>query len=763
MIEQKRKFETIYDWQSLPTGLLLTTVIPLRNKLYFTNNTSLGGTTIFHIVGDGSTQLQNLKKHSYTSEEAQIILGLKTFGTIPVLPANNPTTDNQSSRKKYVDDRAGINYIETTNTDPVEYTIDPVKVNTVILIKHDVGTVTIHDATGSTPGHQIQVFNEGGSSLSVTDETDSYPLGNTESATFYFLEGSLEQFVAGGGGGAKEIGDIFYSSVPTEQTSCKWADYQTLSQIVYAEYFSKIGHMYAKNDADAVAAEGSGLFHVPDAQFLFARASKPYVITDSDINTTTDQITVSSHGWTSNNNGRPLKLMRIPGTTPTLPAATGYNEYDQYYLRYIDADTIELYVSEAEAINTSVTTGRLDWTDAGSGSFIITALGCYQADAIVGHSHNTAYGISGSGANGFMGSNTGSVTTPITGVVNIEEPVSDGTNGVVNISNETRPEYVSFGMQVKVISTSVSTGESYDMMVDDTGWISNSDWTNAELNVNHGLDTPHTGLIKRFFISPTGSDDDAFEISTSSYSSTSILNYGIQYHAVDDDNFKVQTGLSGILYMAEGTGVGTALNTQSWYYRVLTYKPNLFSRTLIPEVTTITESTSFTITSEHKDHVIDLSGISTGQTITLVKGVGVTSANTVRFLNYSGNSVTITEGTNTLTIEVGQSFSVRFVGTVIKRSPGRGLIFNDYTNTADIDLSTLNQFVEGAQYESIWDESTTPGLVHSSNGYIDNLGTICNGTDSGSSVIRFQYNTSTKVLTNQTGTYKLKKLWRIYD
>ena len=34
----------------------------------------------------------------------QTIAGIKTFSSIPVLPASSPTTDNQATRKKYVDD-----------------------------------------------------------------------------------------------------------------------------------------------------------------------------------------------------------------------------------------------------------------------------------------------------------------------------------------------------------------------------------------------------------------------------------------------------------------------------------------------------------------------------------------------------------------------------------------------------------------------------------------------------------------------------------
>ena len=45
------------------------------------------------------------------TEAAQTISGVKTFDSIPVLPASDPTTDNQAARKKYVDDNQ-LTYIE---------------------------------------------------------------------------------------------------------------------------------------------------------------------------------------------------------------------------------------------------------------------------------------------------------------------------------------------------------------------------------------------------------------------------------------------------------------------------------------------------------------------------------------------------------------------------------------------------------------------------------------------------------------------------
>ena len=43
--------------------------------------------------------------------------GIKTFSSIPVLPASNPTADNEATRKKYVDDNVGsANYTPTSYT-----------------------------------------------------------------------------------------------------------------------------------------------------------------------------------------------------------------------------------------------------------------------------------------------------------------------------------------------------------------------------------------------------------------------------------------------------------------------------------------------------------------------------------------------------------------------------------------------------------------------------------------------------------------------
>ena len=56
------------------------------------------------ITGDVSGNAGTVTNGVYTTGN-QTIAGVKTFGSIPVLPASDPTTDNQAARKAYVDNQ----------------------------------------------------------------------------------------------------------------------------------------------------------------------------------------------------------------------------------------------------------------------------------------------------------------------------------------------------------------------------------------------------------------------------------------------------------------------------------------------------------------------------------------------------------------------------------------------------------------------------------------------------------------------------------
>jgi hypothetical protein len=112
-----------------------------------------------------------------------------------------------------------------------------------------------------------------------------------------------------------------------------------------------------------------------------------------------------------------------------------------------------------------------------------------------------------------------------------------------------------------------------------TGWVANSDWTNAELTVTHGLDTDLSDLIVKFFISTDGTEANAFEILPGENANTTSGVRGIAIYQVSKSQIKVQTGSEGVRYISD-VGSGLTIDTQSWYYQVVVYKPTFIAREL---------------------------------------------------------------------------------------------------------------------------------------------------------------------------------------
>lgn len=83
--------------------------------------------------------------------------------------------------------------------------------------------------------------------------------------------------------------------------------------------------------------------------------------TNANINTSTDQITITSHGLSTGAFGRISKT--IGDTFPS-----GITEGTGYYVRSVDANTISLYPTAADA---SGNTNKVDITAAGTGTFYL--------------------------------------------------------------------------------------------------------------------------------------------------------------------------------------------------------------------------------------------------------------------------------------------------------------------------------------------------------------------------------------------------------
>lgn len=97
-------------------------------------------------------------------------------------------------------------------------------------------------------------------------------------------------------------------------------------------------------------------------------------VAQTAINTSTNNITLSSHGLTD---GQVIKL-RSSGTFPTISG--GYDEYNAYYVDYVDVDTFGL---RGDILNT---TDPLDITAAGSGNLTISPVTSIASGYFIGTS-----------------------------------------------------------------------------------------------------------------------------------------------------------------------------------------------------------------------------------------------------------------------------------------------------------------------------------------------------------------------------------------
>jgi len=100
-----------------------------------------------------------------------------------------------------------------------------------------------------------------------------------------------------------------------------------------------------------------------------------------------------------------------------------------------------------------------------------------------------------------------------------------------------------------------------------TGWVANSDWTNAEFTINHALTDNLSDLIVKFYISTDGTEANAFEIHDTGVNG----NYGYTLYQIDTANVMIQTGALGLVYI-DGSGVAQVIDTESWYYKGKVYK-----------------------------------------------------------------------------------------------------------------------------------------------------------------------------------------------
>jgi hypothetical protein len=640
-----------------------------------------------------------------------------------------------------------------------------------------VSDLSIPLPVGTASNQKLTLCNISTGKTFITGSGNPLELDEGKSIIYLWYAGEWVQLGSVGGSGDGDsgalVGDFKYTLEEEEKDGWKNFIYKKMSQSTYAELWGKMGHGFAKNSADAAEAEAEGKFWLGDGQFLFARAGQSWPITDASINITTDRITLTAHGLATDGsqNGRPIKLMRVPGQSPTMPVGSDYTEYDQNYIRVIDANTIELYASEAEAIDTSGTTGRVNFSSAGTGTFKLTTNGCYQSDAFQGWQSggitngSERYGQVVAAGNQTANTSNSGHATPRYASDSIFPPggaekitaVTDGLNGTPRTTNETRPSYVSLNMQIKAIGSSVSTGEAYDLLTWSSGWVTPADWTTASEILTHGLNTDFNELSYEGWVR---SDEDGEQRAL--FVTTQASDYG----AVIRDNsslnsVKLSFATTGPLIMRGASGVWDALSSKTNpQYKVDITKKSLFAVTKTSPLVTVTTSQTVSIETVEKTVIIP-DTVATSLDITISAGAGIDETHGIWIKNKSDEIQHVLYSTQTFWVSPGQKVKFYLDGTtLVWASGGWELRYIDWSNTATVPPSSILRPTDLiGLYEVVYSNSTSFGRGIVSPLRIQDTGELAQGpTFSAATTIRPTWEPSGPYFYTQDSGYDIKEL-----
>ena len=429
----------------------------------------------------------------------------------------------------------------------------------------------------------------------------------------------------------RNIGDVFYSAnaalgrlqgvLPFGSGPVVQAD--------FPELYSVVGDSFEAAWVDlGYDTSGALSFYPTPPPGVFPRAAIPKTeISTAEVDTANDRIDDpdgNTFAFHILKDGTPVIL----STDDTAPG--GITAGTTYYARLVNTNqSIELYDTELNAINTSGTTGRVDITSTGTGPHYIHNAGVKLNTAMWPHRHLLAsstyptgsHKTGGSGeAAGFDLTTTQSTGTWQTAIgTNRYYEDAEANTGTPNLSNETRPDTILLYAYIKA-SHITPTGEAVSALRYSTGWVANSDWTDAGFTVAHNLDEDLSNLIVKFFVSTDGTEANAFEITMASRTAVSATSSnsdeGVTIYQTDSNSFKIQTGLQGIALVQDSGGL-TLLNTESWYYKVVVYKPNILanytgSRNTVISITDATDQTVAIPSASSIDYPIFIKRVGAG-------------------------------------------------------------------------------------------------------------------------------------------------------
>jgi microcystin-dependent protein len=348
-------------------------------------------------------------------------------------------------------------------------------------------------------GNSITINAEGSDTIGAAGDT-SIEVGADVTTTIMVGTATYwEQVATGGGaggGGGMEIGTIFPYAGTVAPIGSFLCDGSAVSRTEYADLFAAIGTTWGVGD-------GSTTFNLPDLRGAFVRGT-------------------GSHGSETMADGNP---------------------------------------------------------------FAGPAVGAFEDDQMQGHYHSVQRFNAGGSDSGLAGAadraTPGSAISIPDTYDYVTDAKADGTNGTPRTGDETRPFAAGVTYCIKA-TPATNSGTPLPTYSYSTGWVANSDWTNAEFTVTHGLNADLTGLLVEVWLSTDGTEANARQVYTGQrLSNVGERVIGAGLTAIGTGSFTVQTGADGIYYGLDNTGAATFWGAStSGYYKVNVYRPEVLATEL---------------------------------------------------------------------------------------------------------------------------------------------------------------------------------------
>ncbi len=455
---------------------------------------------------------------------------------------------------------------------------------------------------------------------------------------FNTIQSQLDELYSGTN--QKDLGHLDYYSTYKEREGLKPAALDNaISQGSYPAYFAEIGHLWnaahvAAGDAD-LSASGSLFYPTPPPGFVTRSGIPDSAAIDAtlDINDATDQIHLPvaiDHSQLKifkaiNGDGVPIRLKLISGALPGGIA----DEETIYYIRFKTSPTIELYDTEANAIDTSGTTGRLNLVDA-VGTFNLTQQGIVYDDAGQGHWHKIlGTAVGGVATIGDVGSK--SVDPGVVYTDQVTDAIADDKgNGTPRVTNETHGREQIMFAYFKVEFVQVVIGDPVSALRDDQGWVEfTGNWTNTEFIITPAGSIGYSdvddvyGLMVEIWFADDDTPTNPAKMATMQYGTGATDVFGMSIMPNDSSSFKLQTGKDGVLYMTEAGNRVALGGASTGAYRVIITKPNLvttYADTSFRKVYDIADGVDIThtlpdATNFFTEQIIKRKGTGTGNVI----------------------------------------------------------------------------------------------------------------------------------------------------